>query len=447
MRRIALLLALVSPLAAGGCSTWIDREQLDLCRRVLPALHPDGTELREIRFAPERAGDRGGIRIDYAAREPAAETRIRYAVCRFGNPDRGERLDLSALVTDTGSLGEARLLFLKRFWLGRPDIASDVAPPTPAVTEVRRGLAYAAQQGINAIVLAAIYGLLATAYSLIYGLVGRIILSFGEIAVVGAYGVIGGVAAALTFGVSNPFGGFALALMLAVSLSGLWSWFVGKSVIAPLHAGNRLGQPILVATIAVALSIQEFLRLFQGVREQWLPPLPLEPVALARSGSFVVTVSPVQIWIGTAAVAATLGLLAVMRCTSLGRQWRAFADDPVAARLFGVSPARILSATFVLAGLSAGLAGWVIAIYYGNVSFSMGTILGLKALLAAIIGGIGRIEGALLGGILIGLVETAWSAYFSIDMRDIVVFSILIVMFVLRPGGLLGISGPQVRDV
>jgi branched-chain amino acid transport system permease protein len=133
--------------------------------------------------------------------------------------------------------------------------------------------------------------------------------------------------------------------------------------------------------------------------------------------------------------------------TSFGRQWRAFADDPLAARLLGVSPGRILSITFVLAGLSAGLAGWVIAVYYGNVSFSMGTILGLKALLAAIIGGIGRVEGALLGGVLIGLVEAMWSAYFDIGMRDTAVFSLLIVMFVLRPGGLLGIAGPQARDV
>jgi branched-chain amino acid transport system permease protein len=446
MRQMVLLLALVSPLVASGCTTGLDREQLDLCRRVLPALHPEGTELREIRFGPP-PGDRGGIRIDYAAREPGAETRIRYAVCRFGGRERGERLDLSALDTDSGALGEARLLFLKRFWLDRPESASATQGPTPAVPEFRPGIAYAAQQGINAIVLAAIYGLLATAYSLIYGLVGRIILSFGEIAVIGAYGAIGGVAAVLTFGFENPFDGFLLALIFAVTLSGLWSWFVGKSVIAPLHARHRLGQPILIATIAVALSIQEFLRLFQGVRERWLPPLPLDPIALARAQTFIVTISPIQICIAAVALAAALILLAVMGRTSFGRQWRAFADDPVAAKLFGVSPARVLSATFVLAGLSAGLAGWIIAVYYGNVSSSMGTALGLKALLAAIIGGIGRIEGAFVGGILIGLVEAAWSAYFDIGLRDIVVFSILIVMFVVRPGGLLGIAGPHVREV
>ena len=355
MRRMVLLLALASSFAAGSCSAVMDRDQLDLCRRVLPALHPEGTELREIRLAPAPPGGGGGIRIDYAAREPRAETKTHYAVCRFGTRERGERLDLAALDTDNGTLGEARLLFLKRFWLDRPDTSKDGARETIlAVPEIPQRLAYAAQQGISAVVLAAIYGLLAIAYSLIYGLVGRIILSFGEIAVIGAYGAIGGVAAMATFGFDNAIGGFALALIVAVSLSGLWSWFVGKSVIAPLHARHRLGQPILIATIAVALSIQEFLRLFQSARERWLPPLPIEPIALARADGFVVTITPMQIGIATIAIAASLILLFVMARTSVGRQWRAFADDPVAAKLFGVSPAGILSVTFILAGLSAG---------------------------------------------------------------------------------------------
>lgn len=447
MRRMTVLLAVVLPLAASGCMTGLDREQLDLCRRVLPALHPGGADLREIRFAEIRSGESRGIRIDYAVREPGSDTRTRYAVCRFGSKDRGERLELQSLDTDGGTLGEARLLFLKRFWLGGSGSFPAGGSPHPVLPEFPSGVAYAAQQGINALVLAAIYSLLATAYSLIYGLAGRLILSFGEVAVVGAYGAVGGVAVVATFGFQNPLGGFALALVLAVSVSGFWSWFIGKSVIQPLHARHRLGQPILVATVAVAVSIQEFLRLFQGVRERWLPPLSIEPIALARAGSFVVTISPVQICVATAALAAALALLVVMGRTSFGRQWRAFADDPVAARLFGVSPSRVMSATFLLAGLSAGLAGWIVAVYYGNVSFSMGTVLGLKALLAAIVGGIGRIEGAFAGGILIALVEAVWSAYFDIGMRDIVVFAILIIMFVLQPGGLLGISGPRERDV
>jgi branched-chain amino acid transport system permease protein len=142
-----------------------------------------------------------------------------------------------------------------------------------------------------------------------------------------------------------------------------------------------------------------------------------------------------------------LGVLVLLGRSRFGRCWRAFADDPRAAALFGVSPARLLAATFLLAGLLAGLAGWIVAVYYGNVGFAMGTVLGLKALVAAVVGGIGSVPGAFLGGILVGLVETLWSAYFDIAMREVVVYAILVAVFVLRPGGLLGFSGPSPRDV
>lgn len=159
------------------------------------------------------------------------------------------------------------------------------------------------------------------------------------------------------------------------------------------------------------------------------------------------TVTPVQLLVIVAAFAGAFTLLLLIARTSFGRQWRAVADDPLAAAMLGVNPAFVLSTTFVLAGLNAGLAGWIVAVYYGNVSFSMGTILSLKALLAALVGGIGRLEAAFLGGILIGLLEAFWSAYFDIASRDLVVFSLLIAIFVLRPGGLFGDGGPRVREV
>jgi branched-subunit amino acid ABC-type transport system permease component len=154
-----------------------------------------------------------------------------------------------------------------------------------------------------------------------------------------------------------------------------------------------------------------------------------------------------QLLVALAALAAAGALLWMFAQTHFGRQWRAFADDPHAAQLFGVAPARLLASTFVLAGLNAGLAGWIVAVYYGNVGFAMGTTLGLKALLAAIVGGIGKVEGAFAGGVLIGVIEAAWSAYFDIGSRDIVVFTLLIVLFVLRPGGLVGLAGPRPREV
>jgi branched-chain amino acid transport system permease protein len=303
------------------------------------------------------------------------------------------------------------------------------------------------QQLVNAIALSSVYALLATAYSLIYGLVGRINLAFGQIAVVGAFGAIGGVGAAVALGLDNPLASFALALVIAVALSSLWSWFVGAVVVAPLHARYRLGQPVLVATAAVAITIEESLRLFQGVRERWMPPVFNDPIALVGAGPFVVTVTTMQICIASAALAAAASVLLLLARSAFGRQWRAFADDPQAAAMFGVSPDRLLTGTFVLAGLLAGLAGWIVAVYYGNVGFAMGTMLGLKALVAAVLGGIGSVPGAFLGGLVVGLIEAGWSAYFDIGLRDLVVYAILIVVFVLRPGGLLGFASPSPRQV
>jgi branched-chain amino acid transport system permease protein len=442
--RFVVLLLLV-PLT--GCLGSLDSEQLRLCRQVIPALHPDGTLVREIGAAPAAFG-RQGVRIDYEAREPGEPARRRFAVCGFGGSVfTGRRLDLVAVDTDEGALGEARLTYLKRFWLGGP--AGAASPPSEAasVPEVPLAVAYALQQLINAVALAASYALLATAYSLIYGLIGRINLAFGDITVVGAFGALAAVAVVAALGLADPIGGIAVALTLAATLAALWSWFTGVSIVAPLHARHRLGQPILVATVALSIAIQEFLRLSGGAHEHWFPSLFNEALPLARAGGFAVTATPMQLIIAVAALGTAAAVLRLMGRSRFGREWRAFADDPAAAALFGVAPRRLIAATFVLAGALAGLAGWVIAVYYGNVGFAMGTMLGLKALVAAVLGGIGSVSGAFLGGVVVALIEAGWSAYFDIGYRDVLVFSLLIVVFVLRPGGLLGFSGPQPREV
>jgi branched-chain amino acid transport system permease protein len=214
-------------------------------------------------------------------------------------------------------------------------------------------------------------------------------------------------------------------------------------VIAPLHARHRLGQPILVATAGLALAVQEFLHLSQGVRERWVPPLFKGPIALARAGAFVVTVTPLQIAVAMCTLAAAAAMLWLFTRTRFGLAWRAYADDPHTAALLGVDGSRLLSTTFVLAGLSAGLAGAVVGIYYGNVGTGLGTMLGLKALIAALIGGIGSVPGAFLGGLVVGLLETVWSAYFDMTLRDLVVYTFLVVLFLLRPGGLFGLANPD----
>jgi len=434
-------------LVLSACSAAPDSEQIRLCRVIVPALHPDTTHIRDIRFVPS---GRAEIRIEYWAREPGAATgRNRFVTCTFGGAGLSPRRnDLTAVVTDDGPLGIARLFFLKRNWLpiapGRFDAGPSAAE---AVVSLPAASAYAAQQLIAGLTGCVIYALLATAYSLIYGLIGRINLAFGEMAVIGAYGAIATVGVALAGGLERPETVLGLALLVATGAGALWSTVVGRLVVAPLHGHRRHGQSILVATIAVAITLQEMLRLLQGPGERWLSPVYNQPVAVARAGSFVVTVTPMQVTVIIMGLCAAILVLGLLARTRFGRSWRAFADDPHTAALFGVNPARILAMTFALAGLLAGLAGWIVAAYYGNVSFAMGLTLGLKALVAAVVGGIGSVPGAFLGGVLIGLIEAFWSAYFDIAQRDIVVFSLLVVVFILRPGGLLGLAGPRPREI
>jgi branched-chain amino acid transport system permease protein len=127
-----------------------------------------------------------------------------------------------------------------------------------------------------------------------------------------------------------------------------------------------------------------------------------------------------------------------MRDTAFGRAWRAYADDSRAASLFGVDERRLLRQTLAIAGAMAGLSGMLIVAQYGGLGFAGGMQFGLKALIAAIVGGIGSVPGALLGGFAIGVFETLWSAYLPIDARDIGLFAALVVVLVFRPGGFLG---------
>src|SRR5205807_1716795 len=133
---------------------------------------------------------------------------------------------------------------------------------------------------------------------------------------------------------AGPLAGIAIALTLAAALAALWSWFTGVSIVAPLHARHRLGQPILVATVALSIAIQEFLRLSGGTHEHWFPSLFNQALPLARAGGFVVTVTPMQLIIAVAARGAAAWVLRPMARPRFGREWRSFAGHPAAAPLF-----------------------------------------------------------------------------------------------------------------
>jgi branched-chain amino acid transport system permease protein len=427
-----------------GCASDIDAGQARSCRSIIPALNPAAASIAVLRTIPLGSGS--GVRVDYRVLVPAGPSRERFVECRFagGGYVAADRGTLIGVTTDAGPMGALRLQLLKRFWLAKVGPAADPQPVEGVLSapELPWAMAVGLQHVLLALPAIAIYGLLAAAYSLIYGLVGRINLAFGELAAVGGY------AAFLGFAAVGAAGSIAwpllLALVWALAAALSYGLVAARLVIAPLMPQSR--QRVLVGTIALAMVLQEYLRLTQGSKLLWLQPMLNAPQAVARAGGFVVTMTPMALWAGGMSLLAAGLLVWLMQMSRFGRAWRACADDAGAAELMGVDPRAVLLRTFALASATAGLAGYVLTIYYGSVGFVGGIVLGLKALLAAVVGGIGSVPGAFLGGLLLGSAEQAWSALFPLDYRDVAIFSGLVVLLVLRPNGLFGFAEPLPRS-
>jgi branched-chain amino acid transport system permease protein len=434
-RGLAAAAGLAALLGIAGRSPWLETDQARLCRMALPALAEPDARLTIVR--QQESADGRGVRVDYLARDPGGVDVAHFAQCRFRAPGRPLRSsELVDIGIDGVQLSEVKRYFLVRFWLATPEART--ADPSPlgdiaSLPILPPGAAYLLQQAINGLPLTAVYALLAAAYSLVYGLVGRINLAFGELAAAGGY------AAALGAGLfvgGAPALLLSLALMSAVFVAATWGMAASRWVFQPLHRAT--GQIVLVASIGLALFLQEFLRLTQGPRLQWVSPILNTPFGVARSGDFIVTTAPNALLAAALALAAGGSLISLMALSRFGRNWRAYADDPLGAQMLGVDPSAIFAQTFALASGFAGLAGYVMTMFYGAVGYAYGTTLGLKALVAAILGGIGSIPGAFLGGLLIGVFEAIWSSAFPIDYRDVAIFSLLAILLTLRPGGILG---------
>ena len=428
MRRALLVLALM----LASCARELETDQARLCRMALPALSPP--EAAVVIDAQHEDADGRGVSLAY--REgPAGPSRL--AHCRYRRPGRPlHSTDLVELSLDGAPLSAPRLFFLIRFWLATPDgRAADPAPlgRIESLPQISPRAAYALQQGFNALPPTAIYALLAAAYSLIYGLVGRINLAFGALAVAGGYGAAFG--AALWVG-APPAYPLLCAGALGVAVAAGWGAVSGATALLPLR--NAPGQQTLVATVGLAIFLSELLRLTQGERPNWVAPILNAPFGVARAGDFVVTTSPDSLFSAAVALAAGLALISAMRWSRFGRDWRAYADDSFAAALFGIDPAAVFLKTFALASALAGLAGFVMTMFYGAVGYESAASLGLKALVAAILGGIGSVPGALIGALLLGGFEAVWSATFAIEYRDVASYALLALLLALRPGGLLG---------
>ncbi len=295
---------------------------------------------------------------------------------------------------------------------------------------------YFLQQLINGLTLGAIYGLIALGYTMVYGILGMINFAHGTIYMLGAFISLIGYLAATTVGGAPVTLALLLALFATMAFTALWGWTIERVAYRPLRKAPRLAP--LISAIGVSIILQNFAALAQGTRAKPLPPVIRGGFTLINSDDFPVSLSWMQIIVFVMTVTLMAGFTWMITRTSLGRAQRATEQDMKMAALLGIDVDRVVSATFVIGAALAGVAGLMVTLYYGVIDFYIGFLAGIKAFTAAVLGGIGSLPGAMLGGLLIGLIEAFWSAYFSIEYKDVATFGILVLVLVFRPTGLLG---------
>lgn len=302
---------------------------------------------------------------------------------------------------------------------------------------MEREFAYALQQSLNALQLAAFYIPLAVAFALIQAVTRRVFLSFGEMAMFGSFGAVYSV----FFGILNGFDDFGsglFALAIGMACAGALGFASSRLMFQPLL--RRSVQSYMIGAVGFSIVIEEVMRLQSGGRDIWIPML-----FDGESFSLLAGANVVNLTVPNAAALVLSGttvllVYPMMKFTSFGRNWMACAQDSRLASLCGVNASHVIVLTFTLgAGLSA-VSGWIAAISYGGTSFSSGVMLGFKAMFAAAIGGFGSVRGAALGALLLGVLEVVWSGLYSSTWRDIGVFGVMIVMLLFRPEGLAGLS-------
>ncbi len=298
---------------------------------------------------------------------------------------------------------------------------------------------YFIQQLINGLTLGSIYGLIAIGYTMVYGIIGMINFAHGDVFMIGAF-----IALIVFLILTSIFAGINVVLFLlimmivAMLMTSLYNWTIERLAYRPLRGSFRLAP--LITAIGMSIALSNFVQVTQGPRNKPIPPMVSQTYAIEG-----ITVSLKQFII----VIVTVSLLAIfwylVNKTSLGRAQRACEQDRKMAALLGIDVDRTISITFIMGASLAAVAGTLFLMYYGVVVFSDGFVPGVKAFTAAVLGGIGSIPGAVLGGLLIGTIESLWSAYFSIDYKDVAAFSILAIVLIFLPSGILG--RPEVEKV
>jgi len=273
-------------------------------------------------------------------------------------------------------------------------------------------VAYALQQLINGVTLGMIYGLIAVGYTMVYGIIGMINFAHGDVFMVGAFLSLIGLTLLSALGITSVPLALALTLVAAAAIAALYGWTIERVAYRPLRRSFRLAP--LISAIGMSIALQNFVQVAQGARDLNLRALIPGGVELMEQNGFAVQLSWMQVLITATTLAILAAFTWLVTKTPLGRSMRACEQDLKMAGLLGIDTDKTISLTFVIGAALAAVAGLMFLLYYGVIDFFIGFIAGVKAFTAAVLGGIGSLPGAVLGGLLIGLIETFWSACYSV---------------------------------
>jgi branched-chain amino acid transport system permease protein len=285
------------------------------------------------------------------------------------------------------------------------------------------------QQVVNGMSLGSIYALIALGYTMVYGIIKLINFAHGEIYMIGAF------AGYFTITVFDV--GIFPALVIAMATSALLGVVIERVAYKPLRKSSRI--TALITAIGVSYLIQNGMIQWIGPNVRSFPQV----LTNTRYDLGFVTISRIQLIIFATTIFLMVALQFIVHKTKMGKAMRAVSIDPEAAQLMGINVDNVISFTFILGSALAGAGGVLVGLFYNTISPTMGFLPGLKAFIAAVLGGIGIIPGAMLGGVLIGLIETMVVAYGNSLLRDAVVFGILIIILLVRPAGILGKSSKE----
>ena len=295
------------------------------------------------------------------------------------------------------------------------------------------------QQLVFGLALGTVYGLIALGYTMVYGVLQMINFAHGEVFMIGAY--IGwSVFAVLidwSVGGLHPLWVLPVLLAPAMLLCGGLGMTLERLAYRPLYmrGATRLGP--LISAVGASIFLQNFVMLTMGARMKVYMTNLVFPRTW-RFNIFGVNVSALVIVIVVVSLLLMWGLVALIQRTSLGRAIRAVSEDREMATAIGIDANRVVGLTFFLGSALAGAAGVLVGLYYTQIDFVMGYSAGLKAFTAAVLGGIGNIKGAMLGGLLLGVIESLASTFINPAFKDVVAFAVLILTLVFKPEGILG---------